>query len=142
MAEEKTFKGYGPDGYGYDFLINKIIENDYFSRGIKIENDEVFISDGAKSDTANIQEIFGENNIIALTDPVYPVYMDSNVMAGRTGLYDNNSGKFAKVVYMPCTAENNFAPSLPETKVDMIYLCFPNNPTGMTISKEEPKKMG
>ena len=140
MADEKTFKGYGPDGYGYDFLINKIIENDYKTRGVKLDDDEIFISDGAKSDTANIQEIFGTDNIIALTDPVYPVYMDSNVMAGRTGKYDSNSGKFGKVTYMPCTAENNFAPELPENKVDMIYLCFPNNPTGMTISKEELKK--
>jgi len=140
MADEKTFKGYGPDGYGYDFLINKIIENDFMARGVKLDDDEIFISDGAKSDTANIQEIFGTDNIIALTDPVYPVYMDSNVMAGRTGKYDSNSGKFGKVTYMPCTAENNFAPELPENKVDMIYLCFPNNPTGMTISKEELKK--
>ena len=140
MADDKTFKGYGPDGYGYGFLISKIIENDYLPRGVKLDADEIFISDGAKSDTANIQEIFGIDNIIALTDPVYPVYMDSNVMAGRTGLYDSASGKFAKVCYMPCTAENNFVPELPKEKVDMIYLCFPNNPTGMTISKEALKK--
>ena len=140
MADDRTFKGYGPDGYGYGFLINKIIENDYMSRGVKLDEDEIFISDGAKSDTANIQEIFGIDNIIALTDPVYPVYMDSNVMAGRTGLYNSENGKFDKVYYMPCTAENNFVPELPKNKVDMIYLCFPNNPTGMTISKEELKK--
>jgi LL-diaminopimelate aminotransferase len=140
MGDEKTFKGYGPDGYGYDFLINAIIENDYKSRGVSIAEDEIFISDGAKSDTANIQEIFGMDNIIALTDPVYPVYMDSNVMAGRTGTYDVESGKFSKVVYMPCTAENNFSPELPKVKVDMIYLCFPNNPTGMTLSKAQLKK--
>jgi LL-diaminopimelate aminotransferase len=140
MADEKTFKGYGPDGYGYGFLIKKIIENDYISRGVKLDEDEIFISDGAKSDTANIQEIFGTDNIIALTDPVYPVYMDSNVMAGRTGLYDSSSGKFGKVTYLPCTAENNFVPELPKNKVDMIYLCFPNNPTGMTLSKDELKK--
>jgi LL-diaminopimelate aminotransferase len=140
MADEKTFKGYGPDGYGYDFLINEIIRFDYQSRGVKVEADEVFISDGAKSDTANIQEIFGTDNIIALTDPVYPVYIDSNVMAGRTGLYNSETGRFDKVTYMPCTAENNFVPQLPQNKVDMIYLCFPNNPTGMTISKEELKK--
>lgn len=140
MADDKTFKGYGPDGYGYGFLINKIIEHDYIPRGVKLDEDEIFISDGAKSDTANIQEIFGTGNIIALTDPVYPVYIDSNVMAGRTGLYDSNTGKFDKVTYMPCTAENNFVPELPKNKVDMIYLCFPNNPTGMTISKEALKK--
>ena len=139
MADEKTFKGYGPDGYGYDFLISRIIENDYLSRGVKLDMDEIFISDGAKSDTANIQEIFGLNNVIALTDPVYPVYIDSNVMAGRTGLYNNETGRFDKVVYMPCKAENNFVPELPEEKVDMIYLCFPNNPTGMTISREALK---
>ena len=140
MANDRTFKGYGPDGYGYSFLINKIIENDYLSRGVKLDEDEIFISDGAKSDTANIQEIFGTGNIIALTDPVYPVYIDSNVMAGRTGLYDSSTGKFDKVTYMPCTAGNNFVPELPKNKVDMIYLCFPNNPTGMTISKEALKK--
>lgn len=140
MADEKTFKGYGPDGYGYNFLIHSIIENDYMPRGVKLEEDEIFISDGAKSDTANIQEIFGTDNIIALTDPVYPVYMDSNVMAGRTGLYNSGSGKFDRVAYLPCTAENNFVPELPKSKVDMIYLCFPNNPTGMTLSKNELKK--
>lgn len=140
MADEKTFKGYGPDGYGYGFLIEKIIEGDYASRGIKIDEDEVFISDGAKSDTANIQEIFGTDNIIALTDPVYPVYMDSNVMAGRAGSYNSGTGKFDRVVYMPCTSDNNFAPELPTGRVDMIYLCFPNNPTGMTISRTELKK--
>lgn len=140
MGNEKTFKGYGPDGYGYNFLINAIIDNDYKSRGVSIASDEIFISDGAKSDTANIQEIFGEDNIIALTDPVYPVYLDSNVMAGRTGTYDAESGKFSKVVYMPCTAENKFSPELPKVKVDMIYLCFPNNPTGTTLSKTQLKK--
>ncbi len=140
MGDEKTFKGYGPDGYGYEFLINAIINNDYKSRGVSIATDEVFVSDGAKSDTANIQEIFGADNVIALTDPVYPVYLDSNVMAGRTGTYDAEKGKFSKVVYMPCTAENNFSPELPKAKVDMIYLCFPNNPTGTTLSKTQLKK--
>lgn len=140
MADEKTFKGYGPDGYGYGFLIEKIIGTDYAPRGIKLDEDEIFISDGAKSDTANIQEIFGKDNIIALTDPVYPVYLDSNVMAGRAGNYDSNTGRFDRVVYMPCTAENNFAPELPKSRVDMIYLCFPNNPTGMTVSRDELKK--
>ncbi|MDP4094471.1 MAG: LL-diaminopimelate aminotransferase [Bacillota bacterium] len=138
MAHVETFKGY-PEYEGYDFLIQKIIEVDYLKRGIKIGTDEVFVSDGAKSDTANIQELFGLDNLIAVTDPVYPVYVDSNVMAGRTGEYGTD-GKWSKVVYMPCTAENNFVPALPKAKVDMIYLCFPNNPTGMTISKTELKK--
>ncbi len=140
MADEKTFKGYGPDGYGYDFLIKAIIENDYKSRGVSLDMDEIFISDGAKSDTANIQEIFGVNNVVALTDPVYPVYLDSNVMAGRTGEYDSVSGRFSKVVYMPCTSENGFSPELPSERVDMIYLCFPNNPTGASITREQLKK--
>jgi len=140
MADEKTFKGYGPDGYGYGFLISTIIEKDYNSRGISLDMDEIFISDGAKSDTANIQEIFSTDSIIALTDPVYPVYLDSNVMAGRTGTYDSESGRFNKVVYMPCNAENSFSPELPTQKVDMIYLCFPNNPTGTTLSKAQLKK--
>lgn len=140
MADEKTFKGYGPDGYGYSFLISAIIDNDYKSRGVSLEMDEIFISDGAKSDTANIQEIFGIDNIIALTDPVYPVYLDSNVMAGRAGTYDSKSGRFNKVVYMPCKAENSFSPELPTKKVDLIYLCFPNNPTGTTLSKAQLKK--
>ncbi len=140
MGDEKTFKGYGPDGYGYGFLIEKIVKTDYLPRGVVLDEDEVFVSDGAKSDTANIQEIFGTGNIIALTDPVYPVYLDSNVMAGRAGNYDSAAGRFDRVVYMPCTSENSFAPELPKSRVDMIYLCFPNNPTGMTISKAELKK--
>lgn len=140
MSEEKTFKGYGPDGYGYNFLISAIIENDYKTRGVSLDMDEIFISDGAKSDTANIQEIFGIDNIIALTDPVYPVYLDSNVMAGRTGTYDRESGRFSNMVYMPCTAENSFSPELPTQKVDLIYLCLPNNPTGTTLSATQLKK--
>lgn len=140
MEDEKTFKGYGPDGYGYDFLIKVIIENDYIPRGVSLDMDEVFISDGAKSDTANIQEIFGLDNIIALTDPVYPVYLDSNVMAGRAGSYNSETGKFDKVVYMPCNAENKFSPQLPSENVDMIYLCLPNNPTGTTLNKEQLKR--
>lgn len=138
MGREETFRGY-PEYEGYDFLIQKIIEVDYKKRGIKIDRDEVFVSDGAKSDTANIQELFGLDNIIAVTDPVYPVYVDSNVMAGRTGEYGAD-GKWSRVVYLPCTAENNFVPELPKQKVDMIYLCFPNNPTGMTLTKEQLKK--
>ncbi|HHV28755.1 LL-diaminopimelate aminotransferase [Acetivibrio mesophilus] len=138
MAKEDTFRGYGPE-QGYSFLIRKIIENDYAPRGIEIGEDEIFVSDGAKSDTGNIQEIFGLDNIIAVTDPVYPVYVDSNVMAGRTGEYSEH-GYFEKITYLPCSAENNFIPELPKEKVDIIYLCFPNNPTGMTLSKEELKK--
>jgi len=138
MADEKTFKGYGPD-QGYDFLIKKVIEYDYKPLGIDLDEDEVFISDGSKCDTGNIQEIFGIDNIIAVTDPVYPVYVDSNVMAGRAGVLDEN-GKFDRVVYLPCNAENNFIPELPKERVDMIYLCYPNNPTGMTLSKDELKK--
>lgn len=140
MGDESTFKGYGPDGYGYGFLIKKIIEFDYKPRGVEIGEDEIFISDGAKSDTANIQEIFGLDNKIALTDPVYPVYVDSNVMAGRSGEYNAATGKWSNYSYLPCNAENKFVPQLPESKVDMIYLCFPNNPTGMTLSKSELKK--
>lgn len=136
MANQSTFRGYGPE-QGYDFLIEKIIETNYKSLGI--EMDEVFVSDGSKSDVGNIQEIFGVNNTVAITDPVYPVYLDTNVMAGRTGILQNN-GMFEKVVYLPCNAENNFTPALPTTKVDMIYLCCPNNPTGTTLSKEELKK--
>lgn len=140
MADEKTFKGYGPDGYGYGFLIQKIIEFDYKSRGVMLQEDEIFISDGAKSDTANIQEIFGLDNKIALTDPVYPVYVDSNAMAGRSGEFDANTGKWSGYTYLPCNSENNFTPELPKNRVDMIYLCFPNNPTGMTLSRKELKK--
>ncbi len=136
MSKVETFKGY-PEYEGYDFLINKIIECDYKRRGISIGIDEVFVSDGAKSDTANIQEIFGLNIRIAVTDPVYPVYVDSNVMAGRTGEYQD--GKWSNVTYLPCTAENNFIPELPKEKVDLIYLCLPNNPTGTTLTKEQLK---
>lgn len=137
MASSETFKGYGPE-QGYKFLIEKIIEQDYKQRGIALSEDEVFISDGAKSDTANLQEIFGVDNVIAVTDPVYPVYVDSNVMAGRTGVYKD--GRFEKITYLPCNAENKFVPELPKNKVDIIYLCFPNNPTGTTLSKEQLKK--
>ncbi len=136
MSRAETFKGY-PEYEGYDFLINKIIENDYKARGINIGTDEVFVSDGAKSDTANIQELFGLDSRIAVTDPVYPVYVDSNVMAGRTGTY--NDGKWSNVTYLPCTAENGFVPELPKEKVDLIYLCLPNNPTGTTLTKDQLK---
>ena len=134
MGSGTTLRGYGPE-QGYDFLIDAIIENDFKSRGVDLDRNEVFVSDGAKCDTGNIQEIFGIDNIIAVTDPVYPVYVDTNVMAGRTGGADEN-GQYGKIIYMPCTAENNFIPNIPEQKVDIIYLCFPNNPTGAVASQE------
>ncbi|MDA8222543.1 LL-diaminopimelate aminotransferase [Desulfosporosinus sp.] len=139
MGFAETFRGYGPE-QGYDFLIEKIIENDYKSRGVDFSLDEVYISDGAKSDTANFQEIFGAGNVMAVTDPVYPVYVDSNVMAGRTGNYNAEKGQYESIVYLPCTEENGMKPAFPTTHVDMIYLCFPNNPTGMTLNREELKQ--
>ncbi|MDY3940177.1 MAG: LL-diaminopimelate aminotransferase [Spirochaetia bacterium] len=137
MGSEASFKGYGPEA-GYAFLREAIAENDYRSRGCQIEADEIFISDGAKCDTANIQELFSEDIKIAVPDPVYPVYVDTNVMAGRTG--DNENGRYKGFVYLNSTAANNFVPELPNEKVDLIYLCFPNNPTGATIGKEDLKK--
>ena len=139
MAEQNSFKGYGPE-QGYEFLREKIAENDYKKRGIDIAIDEIFVSDGAKCDCGNIVDIFGIDNKIAITDPVYPVYLDTNVMSGRSGKYDEKTGKYENIVYMPATAENNFIPELPKEKVDIIYLCFPNNPTGTTLPKEELKK--
>lgn len=138
MGQAETFRGYGPE-QGYEFLSQTIIDHDFTPRGVKLSTDEVFISDGAKSDTANFQELFGINNTIAVTDPVYPVYVDTNVMAGRTGL-PNELGQFEKLVYLPCLEENGMKPVLPQTHVDMIYLCFPNNPSGVTLSKEELKQ--
>ena len=135
MANPDTFRGYGPE-QGYSFLIDAIIENNYKHYGI--EPDEIFVSDGAKSDCGNIQEIFATNNRIAITDPVYPVYLDTNVMAGRTGLLQPD-GRYAGVTYLPCTAENGFVPALPETPVELIYLCCPNNPTGTTLTREQLK---
>lgn len=135
MAVIDTFKGYSPD-LGYEFLRQAIAENDFKTRGVTIALDEIFISDGAKSDSGNIQEIFDVNSKIAVCDPVYPVYVDSNVMAGRTGDYLPEAGKWTNVIYMPCTKENNFAPELPKEQPDIIYLCFPNNPTGSTITKD------
>ena len=132
----ETFRGYAPD-LGYDFLRNAIAENDYKKRGCNISADEIFVSDGAKCDSANIQEIFGLNNKIAVCDPVYPVYVDSNVMAGRTGVYDKETETWSDVIYMPCVAENNFAPMLPKKTPDLIYLCFPNNPTGAVVNKDQ-----
>ncbi len=137
MSVPESFKGYGPD-HGYSFLIDAILENEYASRGVKLGSNEIFISDGAKCDTGNFQEIFGLDNTIAVTDPVYPVYVDTNAMAGRTGEFIN--GKWSNVIYMPCTAENNFTPALPKETADIIYLCSPNNPTGTTLSKTELKK--
>lgn len=137
MADARTFRGYGPE-QGYAFLIEKIIAADYAPLGVTLDVDEVFVSDGSKSDVGNIQEIFGVDNVVAITDPVYPVYLDTNVMAGRTG--ELAGGKFAGVTYLTCNAENNFTPELPEERVDIIYLCFPNNPTGTTLPKEELKK--
>lgn len=137
MSNPATFRGYGPE-QGYEFLIQKIIECEYTTRNVDIAMDEVFVSDGSKSDVGNIQEIFGTDNIVAITDPVYPVYLDTNVMAGRTGILKD--GVFEGVKYLPCNAENNFTPELPTEKVDLIYLCCPNNPTGTTLSKAELKK--
>lgn len=136
MADAATFRGYAPD-LGYDFLRNTIVEKDYKARGADIAPDEIFVSDGAKSDSANIQEIFGPECNIAVCDPVYPVYVDSNVMAGRTGNYDAKTELWSDVVYMPCRAENGFAPELPKKPADIIYLCFPNNPTGATLTKAQ-----
>lgn len=135
MGAAETFRGYAPD-LGYDFLRKAAAEKDYRARGCDISPDEIFISDGAKCDCGNIQEIFGTDNTIAVCDPVYPVYVDSNVMAGRTGEYDPETGRFRNVIYLPCTAENDFVPELPEEVPDLIYLCFPNNPTGAVITKD------
>lgn len=133
MGQKETFRGYGPE-QGYDFLRQAIIKGDYEPLGITIADDEVFVSDGAKSDVGNIQELFSEDNIIAITDPVYPVYLDSNVMGGRTGKAVD--GIFEKVVYLPCSAENNFSPAFPKEHVDIVYLCCPNNPTGTVLSRK------
>lgn len=137
MANKSTFHGYGPE-QGYDFLINTIIKNDFEPHGIEISSSEVFISDGAKSDTGNIGDILGLDNKVAVTDPVYPVYVDSNVMGGRAGQL--NGKQWSDITYMPCTAENNFIPSIPSNRIDVIYLCYPNNPTGTTLTKAELKK--
>ena len=136
MGHAETFHGYAPD-LGYEFLRNAIAKNDYQDRGCDIHADEIFVSDGAKCDSGNIQEIFSVDNKIAVCDPVYPVYVDTNVMAGRTGTYDPAKGTWSDVIYMPCTAENNFIPELPKETPDIIYLCFPNNPTGTTITKDQ-----
>ena len=138
MAEGDTFMGYGPE-QGYDFLAEAIIKNDFNKWGVDLDLDEVFISDGAKCDTGNIQEIFALDNVIAVTDPVYPVYVDTNVMAGRSGNIKDD-GMYENIVYLPCTEENDFVPELPTEPVDLIYLCFPNNPTGTTLTKDQLAK--
>ena len=134
MGQHEKFRGYGPER-GYGFLREAIIANDYVPRGIALEADEVFVNDGAKSDTGNFQELFARENSVAVTDPVYPVYIDSNAMSGRTGVFAD--GKWTEVTYLPCTMENDFVPQLPTKKVDLIYLCYPNNPTGTVLSKRE-----
>lgn len=138
MAKAETFRGYGPE-QGYDFLINAIIRNDFETRGVSLDPTEVFVSDGAKSDTGNIGDILHRDNSIAVTDPVYPVYVDSNVMSGRAGELQE-SGYWNNITYLPCTAENDFQPELPNHRVDVIYLCCPNNPTGTTLTKRQLKK--
>lgn len=138
IGTSEGFRGYGPE-QGYDFLRKAIVDNDYKSRGIDIQIDEIFVSDGAKCDCGNIVDIFAKENKVAITDPVYPVYLDTNVMSGRSGKYNEKSGIYENIVYMPVTAENNFVPELPKEKVDLIYLCFPNNPTGTVLTKDELK---
>ena len=136
MGSAETFRGYAPD-LGYEFLRNAIAEGDYRLRGADIKADEIFVSDGAKCDSGNIQEIFSTDNRIAVCDPVYPVYVDTNVMAGRTGTYDPATEMWSDIIYMPCLAENGFAPELPKETPDLIYLCFPNNPTGSAVTREQ-----
>ena len=139
MGKAETFRGYAPD-LGYEFLRKAIIDGDYKAWGVDLDIDEIFISDGAKSDSGNIGDIFASDNRIAVCDPVYPVYVDSNAMSGRTGNYDKASEKWSNVTYMPCTAENSFVPELPKERADVIYLCYPNNPTGAVATKEQLQK--
>ena len=138
MAQAETFRGYGPE-QGYDFLIEAILKHDFAPRGVSLSPSEVFINDGAKSDTGNIGEILRWDNSMGVTDPVYPVYVDSNIMCGRAGQRDGN-GMWSNVTYLPCTAENDFIPRIPDKRIDIIYLCYPNNPTGTTLTKTELKK--
>lgn len=138
MGQAETFRGYGPE-QGYDFLRNAIVEHDFKSRGVDIKPDEIFISDGAKSDCGNIGDILGVDNKVAVCDPVYPVYVDTNAMAGRAGEYDKETEAWTNIYYMPTTAENDFVPALPTEKVDVIYICSPNNPTGTVLNKEQLK---
>ncbi|MBR1712882.1 MAG: LL-diaminopimelate aminotransferase [Alloprevotella sp.] len=139
QAQAETFRGYGPE-QGYDFLREAIVEHVFAPRGVQIAADEIFINDGAKSDTGNFGDILGRDNTVLITDPVYPVYIDSNVMAGRAGTFEQEAGKWSRITYAPCTAENNFTPALPAEPVDMIYLCYPNNPTGTVLRKAELQK--
>ena len=136
MGVQETFKGYAPD-LGYEFLRKAIADNDFKARGVDIALDEIFVSDGAKSDTGNIGDIFDKDNVVAVGDPVYPVYVDTNAMAGRAGEFDAKFEKWTNLIYMPCLEENGFAPQIPEKTPDLIYLCFPNNPTGATITKDK-----
>lgn len=138
MASKDTFRGYGPE-QGYQFLRDAIVKNDFVARGIHLEASEIFVNDGAKSDTGNFQELVRWDNSIGVTDPIYPVYIDSNVMIGRAGELGED-GKWSNVTYMPCSAENNFTPALPDKRVDVIYLCYPNNPTGTVITRDELRK--
>ena len=138
MGTFEGFHGYGPE-QGYDFLREAIAKTDYAARGVDIKPEEIFVSDGAKSDCGNIGDIFGEDNVVAVCDPVYPVYVDTNAMAGRAGEFREELGKWSKLVYMPCVEENGFTPQIPQEKVDMIYLCFPNNPTGAVATREQLK---
>lgn len=136
MGHAETFRGYGPD-YGYDFLVNAILEHDYRALGVELQFDEVFVSDGAKCDVSNVQELFSDDAVIAVTDPVYPVYVDSNAMAGRAG--DWAGDRWSRLCYLPCNEQNGFVPPLPDRPVDVIYLCYPNNPTGTTLTKAQLK---
>lgn len=138
MGQKETFRGYGPE-QGYDFLREAIRQGDFASRGVDVSLDEIFVSDGAKSDCGNIGDIFSEDNLVAVCDPVYPVYVDTNAMAGRAGEYQADRERWSNIYYMPTTAENGFVPELPKTHVDLIYLCFPNNPTGTTLTREQLK---
>lgn len=137
MANKETFRGYGPE-HGYDFLREAILKNDFLPRGIHFEPNEIFVNDGAKSDTGNIGDIVRWDNSVGLTDPVYPVYVDSNAMVGRSGVFENS--RWSNITYLPATDENNFVPKLPDHRVDLIYLCYPNNPTGTVLTKDELKK--
>lgn len=139
LSSKDTFRGYGPE-QGYDFLIEAIIKNDFIPRGIHFSASEIFVSDGAKSDTGNIGDILRHDNSVGVTDPIYPVYIDSNVMCGRAGVLEEETGKWSNVTYMPCTSENNFIPEIPDKRIDIVYLCYPNNPTGTTLTKPELKK--
>ncbi|MCR5650112.1 MAG: LL-diaminopimelate aminotransferase [Lachnospiraceae bacterium] len=139
MSKQETFRGYAPD-LGYEFLRSAVAENDYRKRGCNVDKDEIFISDGAKSDSGNIQEIFSKDNRVAVCDPVYPVYVDTNVMAGRTGEFDEEKMQWKNVIYMPCTRENGFSPDIPDNTPDIIYICSPNNPTGTAMKKDQLQK--